>query len=151
MCSRAADWRDANVRREIRRAEHRDTAVIILRDPDRRILFARTSRLPGHWSLPGGGVTSSDASPAAAAARELSEEFGIHVDPMLLSPMGSAPSDLDVGTVYFLETTEPYAGAEIKDDREILESAWLEPSEALTRRLMPATRRILKTLRPPTG
>lgn len=139
-------WRDENACRELEQSVCRDTAVVVLRDGHGRVLFARTMRLPNHWSLPGGGVEPADGSPAVAAVRELREELGLRLSAPTLRPLASAPSDLDRGTVHFFEAPEPLTDAVLRTSAEILETEWLNPGDALLRQLMPATRRLLINL-----
>ncbi|CAL76118.1 conserved hypothetical protein; putative NUDIX domain [Bradyrhizobium sp. ORS 278] len=57
-----------------------DVAVAVVQEPSGRVLLAeRTARqvAAGFWELPGGKIEPGEAA-AEAAARELSEEIGIH-------------------------------------------------------------------------
>jgi 8-oxo-dGTP pyrophosphatase MutT (NUDIX family) len=55
--------------------------VVVLRDPGPEVLMVRRTRgasfMADAWVFPGGRVDATDASPAAAAVRELQEEAGI--------------------------------------------------------------------------
>lgn len=61
-----------------------NVAKTLLVDTEGRVLLLRRSRAdesrPGDWDLPGGGMESGE-DPAAAAAREISEEAGLDVKP----------------------------------------------------------------------
>ena len=51
--------------------------------PDEEVLLTRMSsrtRIPGRWTLPGGGVDHGE-DPREALRREVLEETGLHVDP----------------------------------------------------------------------
>lgn len=72
---READGR--SYAREI--VEYGESIVLVPVDGDGRILFVRQYRHPAHaWllELPAGGIDERDASPEAAAQRELREETG---------------------------------------------------------------------------
>ena len=51
--------------------------------PDQEVLLTRMSprtRIPGRWTLPGGGIDHGE-DPREALRREVLEETGLHVDP----------------------------------------------------------------------
>jgi len=56
-------------------------AGAVVRDQDGRLLLIRRAHAPsmGLWSVPGGRVEAGE-TPAQAAAREVLEETGLHVD-----------------------------------------------------------------------
>lgn len=71
-------------------SQHRETARVLLTDPEKRIFLLKTHfdpevQLPPRWITPGGGIDPGE-SHAAAAARELYEETGIRVHPDELGP-----------------------------------------------------------------
>lgn len=73
-----------------------------LRAPDGRFLLQQRPAGKHHaglWEFPGGKVEPGEA-PAAALARELTEELGITVDPATLVPLTFAcePRDTDPGS-----------------------------------------------------
>jgi 8-oxo-dGTP diphosphatase len=71
------------------RTDHLVAWVVLQRD-DGQVLLARRANVAygsGRWGLPGGHV-EDDETLAAAAARELNEEVGVHVDPSDLEPFG---------------------------------------------------------------
>lgn len=52
-----------------------------------KILLVKTSLGPQKWELPGGGVKRSESA-RAALSREVQEEVGITIDPLLLILLG---------------------------------------------------------------
>ena len=63
--------------------QHRETARILLLDPEYRIFLLKTHfdpevQLPPRWITPGGGIDPGE-SPLQAAIRELAEETGLKV------------------------------------------------------------------------
>jgi 8-oxo-dGTP pyrophosphatase MutT (NUDIX family) len=63
--------------------QHRETARVLLLDPQNRIFLLKTHfdpevQLPARWITPGGGIDPGE-SPIQAAVRELREETGISV------------------------------------------------------------------------
>jgi 8-oxo-dGTP pyrophosphatase MutT (NUDIX family) len=140
--------------------------VILLRDAgdDLEVLLLRRPHaqkfMGGAWVFPGGKVDPKDGAgePALrqAAVRELAEEAGVSL----------APADLVLWARWVTPEREPVrfdarfylgrlpAGATVRPDpREVVESAWLRPDEAIERaargelRVMPPTLRNLELLR----
>ena len=129
------------------------------RGPDEEVLLTRMSsrtRIPGRWTLPGGGIDHGE-DPREALRREVLEETGLHVDP------GEA---LDVHSSHF---TGPRADGLVEDyhgihlifaarllpesegvEPPVLEedgstdlAAWVPRTEALQRDLLSAARHAL--------
>ncbi|MEU9796888.1 NUDIX hydrolase [Streptomyces sparsogenes] len=65
------------------------TADVVAVTPDDHVLLIQRKYPPheGEWALPGGGVDPGEDS-LEAAARELGEETGVHVDPNDLRKIG---------------------------------------------------------------
>lgn len=61
---------------------HLTASGVIVRLPQREVLLLRHRAL-GKWLAPGGHVEAGDASPAAAALREIAEETGIAADELI--------------------------------------------------------------------
>ncbi|MGH3545993.1 MAG: NUDIX hydrolase [Mycobacteriales bacterium] len=59
-------------------------AVVLLRDPDHRLLLVRQPHAIG-WSLPG-GLAERHEAPAQTAARELAEEIDVRLDASAIQP-----------------------------------------------------------------
>ncbi len=87
-----------------------------------KILVVRHSYRPG-YSLPGGQIKKNEA-PASAAARELSEEVGIQVDPERLVPVYEDRSGHSLFE-YSLDTQPIFT----IDNREVIEAGFLDPAE----------------------
>jgi 8-oxo-dGTP pyrophosphatase MutT (NUDIX family) len=115
-------------------------AVVLLRDADGRLLLLRQP--PGvAWSLPGGLLARLE-SPAAAAARELAEETGIHLSSEALQPAHPAavvnPRTQQVDCV-FQSTVDSHAAGVEGDPLEVLEGRWF-PADSLPELTRPTAR-----------
>lgn len=125
----------------------RNVAVVALKDDQGNVLLMRSHKLPEHWQPVGGGIDPEDASPEAAAIRELEEELDVHIDASLLKLVLTTPYDFGEGTVYFFE-------AEINRDRlvlhvdpeEVIEHRWFSKAELASLQAMPATKKYLETI-----
>jgi 8-oxo-dGTP diphosphatase len=129
--------------------------------PEEEVLLTRMSsrtRIPGRWTLPGGGLDHGE-DPREALRREVLEETGLHIDP------GTA---LDVHSSHFTGAradglVEDYHGihlifaARLRPESENVEphvieedgttdlAAWVRRSEALDLDLLSAARYALTT------
>jgi 8-oxo-dGTP pyrophosphatase MutT (NUDIX family) len=85
MPADGADAADAAVPRRQRVAAYallrRDHEVLLTRMSDR-------TRIPGRWTLPGGGIDHGE-EPRAALVREVYEETGLRVEPGVLADVHS--------------------------------------------------------------
>lgn len=126
------------------------------------VLLTRMSdrtRIPGRWTLPGGGIDHGE-EPRAALVREVYEETGLHVEPGVLADVHSthftgprsdglvedyhgihllfratlAPDSLDV---------EPHV---VEDDSSTDLAAWVDLDAALGLDLLSAARHALTRL-----
>src|SRR3954453_14998220 len=129
--------------------------------PDEEVLLTRMSsrtRIPGRWTLPGGGLDHGE-DPREALRREVFEETGLHVEP------GAA---LDVHSSHFtgpradglvedyhgihlifaarlLPETEGVEPHVVEEDGSTDLAAWVPRAEALDRDLLSAPRYALTT------
>jgi 8-oxo-dGTP pyrophosphatase MutT (NUDIX family) len=144
----------------------RDAAtVILLRDEDDRLEVLLLRRpysqkfMGGAWVFPGGKLDPRDGDGAPgllrAAIRELHEEAGVMLDPahLVLWARWITPPQEPVrfDARFFVARMPP--DAEVKPDpREVVETAWLTPAEAVARaaggdlKVMPPTLRNLELL-----
>jgi 8-oxo-dGTP pyrophosphatase MutT (NUDIX family) len=129
--------------------------------PDEEVLLTRMSsrtRIPGRWTLPGGGLDHGE-DPREALRREVLEETGLHIDPGIA---------LDVHSSHFTGAradglVEDYHGihlifaARVRPESEDVEphvveqdgttdlAAWVPRREALDLDLLSAARYALTT------
>ena len=113
-------------------------SVIVLRDEPLEVLLLRrnenSSFVPGAWVFPGGAIEDGEA-PEAAAIREAFEEAGLRLSNLVptsrwITPKG-IPKRFD--TWFFLARVGRDVEVTI-DGREVVESIWITPSDALQRR-----------------
>ena len=132
-------------------------SVIVLRDGPLEVLLLRrnekSSFVPNAWVFPG-GVIEADETPEAAAVRETYEEAGLTIDPASLvltsrwiTPVG-IPKRFD--TWFFLARSSRDAVVQI-DQQEIVESVWIAPADALSRRDLKLVFPTIKNLEALTG
>ncbi len=115
--------------------------VILLRDPYEVLMVRRNPELVfmgGFWVFPGGKVEAADASPEAAARRELAEEAGIwlragaEMIPFArwITPEG-LPRRFD--THFFLADAAEAVDSQVVtvDGSEIVAARWVDPRAVL--------------------
>jgi 8-oxo-dGTP pyrophosphatase MutT (NUDIX family) len=125
----------------------RDVAVVGLRDEEGNVLLMRSHKLPELWQPIGGGIDREDASPAAAAVRELQEELGLNIDPSALEEVLTTPYDFGEGTVYFFETRVYRDNLVLHvQTNEVVEHRWFSRQELNSLPAMPATQIYLKLI-----
>ena len=122
-----------------------DVAVGVLRAPDGRVLLAQ--RRPGRdaagfWEIPGGQVEPGE-SPAAAAARELLEEVGVHA--LELAPWRVYEHDFPTKRVRLHWFHVPRWSGEPKG-REGQQVAWVDPARPTVGPLLPSNELAMATL-----
>ena len=125
----------------------RDVAVVGLRDVNENVLLMRTHKLPDLWQPIGGGIEPEDATPKAAAVRELQEEFGISLDSSKLIDVLTTPYDFGEGTVYFFDAKVNRDNIEFEvDPQEVVEYRWFSKEEVLALPAMAATQAYLQQI-----
>ena len=115
-------------------------SVIVLRDAPLEVLLLRrnenSSFVPNAWVFPGGVIEPGERA-EDAAVRECLEEAGLTLDAAQLVPTSrwitpaGIPKRFD--TWFFLSTVDRAATVTI-DGNEIVESMWITPADALSRR-----------------
>lgn len=116
---------------------------------DGRVMLVRNS-YRAEWSFPGGGIAAGE-SPLEAAGRELWEELGWTVEPADLHPAGSIElrfhNRSDHVTFFRLDVPAPPENR--IDRREVVETRFFTPQEALRLPLLPHIRQLLEGRLPP--
>lgn len=113
-------------------------SVIVLRDGPLEVLLLRrndnSSFVPGAWVFPGGAIDDGE-TPEAAAIREAFEEAGLRLTNLVATSRWITPKGIPkrFDTWFFLTRVERDTEVTI-DGREIVESMWIAPAEALARR-----------------
>lgn len=114
-------------------------SVLVLREPFELLLLRRSEKssfVPNAWVFPGGTAEPGEEL-RETAVRETFEEAGLTLDPEALVPTSrwitpvGLPKRFD--TLFYLATVPRDAAVTI-DQREIVESIWISPAEALERR-----------------
>lgn len=108
----------------VRRPRLRGCAIVAFDDAGRVLMVRHTYRKCDEWQLPTGGVRRGEL-PEAAARRELAEEVGVEVGPMIAVHaeaivMGGATNAV---TVFAAALT----GTPVADGREIAEVRLFDP------------------------
>lgn len=125
-----------------------DVACGVLVDSTGRILIAQ--RPPGKiaagkWEFPGGKIEPGETA-AAALARELDEELGVHV--RVATPLARLRQDYrDRSIALDVWTVAAFDG--VPQPREGQQLAWVRPQDAGTYDLLPSCWRVLAALRLP--
>jgi len=125
---------------------------VIAFDAAERVLLVRRGRPPrlGQWSLPGGAQQLGEPA-EAAARRELREETGIEVGPLLLAAAVDAVTRDDTGRVRFHYTIIDYAArwvsgvAQAGDDAAAV--VWAAPAALSDYALSPETLAVIARAR----
>jgi 8-oxo-dGTP pyrophosphatase MutT (NUDIX family) len=124
-----------------------ESAGVFVRDPSGKFLFFDRTAYPYAMTVPAGHVSNGE-SPQAAAARELGEEVGIrggelrHVtSEPLRGDVCRRGSDAHLWHAYLLPIT---AEADVTVNEEGTAPVWLTLSQARSRRLTYAVRRIIE-------
>ena len=125
-------------------------SAVVIRDRDGRVLLVR-KRGTSRYMLPGGKIESGE-TPAQAAIRELHEEVGAMLNPVLLSFLGewtTAAANEPDHTVHGFIFEHPWIGG-LGVQAEIDELLWLHPDDMgargdlaplLIERVLPALQR----------
>ncbi|CCD98818.1 NUDIX domain-containing protein [Bradyrhizobium sp. STM 3809] len=122
-----------------------DVAVAVVRDGSGRVLLAeRTPRqvAAGFWELPGGKIDPGESA-AAAAARELGEEIGLHATALRpwLNYVHAFPTKRVRLHLFHIE-----AWRGTPQGREGQRLAWVDPGAPAVAPLLPSNRRAMFAL-----
>ena len=129
-------------------------SVIVLRDAPLEVLLLRrndnSSFVPGAWVFPGGAIDGGETA-EEAAVREAFEEAGLRLTSLVATSRWITPKGIPrrFDTWFFLARVDRDVQVTI-DGREIVESMWIAPKDALQRRdlkLVFPTIKNLETLR----
>ena len=131
----------------------RDTARIVLLDPENRVLLFRY-QLPAPWSAQGwltpGGAMEPGESPADAVVREIKEEIGLTLTPVEVGrPIAfdsgqwehGGTTFASVNWYFFARAATPHvdlSGQEDSERRGLIEHRWWDITT------LPATRDIIR-------
>jgi 8-oxo-dGTP pyrophosphatase MutT (NUDIX family) len=116
-------------------------SVMVLRDTDAGPEVLLVERNPkarfmgGAWVFPGGAVHEDDSGPAAAAARELTEEAGVEVADsrdLVSFSRWITPAEVEVRfDTWFFVVESPPDAEPVCDGEECVDVRWLTPRAAL--------------------
>ena len=124
--------------------------VVVLRGD--AVLLIRRGRAPGlgQWSLPGGGQHLGETA-EAAARRELAEETGLSVGPMVLAGYADQIHHDADGRVQFhytvLDFAAYYQGGVARCGDDAVDIAWVRPLEFQEYQVSEAVRRMVAQAR----
>jgi NAD+ diphosphatase len=124
----------------------RNVAVVGLVNRKNEILLVRTVKYPEMWQAVGGGIEEGDASPEAAAVREVFEETGLSFEMDDLEKIMVAPFDFGEGKVHCYIVDVPSDLDITFKAEEIAESRWVSLDGAAFLPAYPATKAFLKEL-----
>jgi 8-oxo-dGTP diphosphatase len=117
------------------------------------VLLVRRGRAPrlGEWSLPGGGQRLGEGA-EACARRELREEAGIEVGPLLLLAVIDAitPGEPGRGPRFhytIIDYAARWTGGEARPGGDVTEVAWAGPEELPRYALTPEALRVVAEAR----
>jgi 8-oxo-dGTP diphosphatase len=114
-------------------------AGAVIRDGDGRLLLVRRGHEPGagRWSVPGGRVEPGE-TPAAAAAREVTEETGLVVT------VGALLATVTIGDYLVHDFAATVTGGELRAGDDASDVRWCSLADA---ELLPLTDNLLDELR----
>ncbi len=106
----------------------------IMRRPDGRFLLVRQPKWSGKWTLAGGHVEPGERV-LDAAVREAAEETGLRLRPVAILTSGELIGSKDYHRpahfIYFTCVCDVVGGEFKLDARELADSRWVTPEEAL--------------------
>ena len=136
--------------REYPEAPRVGIGIVVLRGDE--VLLVRRGRAPalGRWSLPGGGQELGETA-EAAARRELFEETGLRVGPLVLAGNVDSIHHDAAGRVQYhytiLDFTARYTGGEAVPGDDVSAIAWAGSAEFDAYDLWEEARRIIASAR----
>ncbi len=121
-------------------------------DAEERVLLVQRGKPPrlGLWSLPGGAQHLGERA-EAAARRELMEETGIEVGPLILAAVVDAVTHDAAGVVHYHYTIVDYcarwSGGEARPGDDVAAVAWARTEELPVFDLTPEVLRVISLAR----